>query len=102
MLKLDVYSADNSWRITTAAGEQSDTLKELLDDHNIPLAGECGGAGKCGLCLVKIQRGDTSPLTLREQEILTGDELSQGYRLACQIQPHTGMALVISTGPIEA
>lgn len=101
MFRLNICGTDNSWSITCDAEEQPNSLKELLDDHHIPLPGKCGGVGKCGLCLVQMISGKASALTLRDQETLTADEVAQGYRLACQIQPHSEMDIVICSEPGE-
>ena len=42
----------------------------------------CGGRGMCGKCRVKA-KGRLSPVTSRERELLSPDELKAGIRLAC-------------------
>lgn len=42
----------------------------------------CGGRGMCGKCRVKV-RGKLSPVTSRERELLSPDDLKKGIRLAC-------------------
>jgi len=44
----------------------------------------CGGRGTCGKCKVRIIEGELSPLTGREKELLSADEIRLGFRLACQ------------------
>jgi uncharacterized 2Fe-2S/4Fe-4S cluster protein (DUF4445 family) len=43
----------------------------------------CGGVGECGGCQVRVLSGSL-PVTAADAEILTVDELAQGWRLACQ------------------
>lgn len=42
----------------------------------------CGGHGKCGKCKV-VARGSLSALSESEMQLLSGDELARGVRLAC-------------------
>lgn len=62
------------------------SVKDLLDQHGITLPSHCGGVGKCGLCMVRIESGACSPLSLSEQGTLTTDEIKHGCRLGCQVK----------------
>jgi uncharacterized 2Fe-2S/4Fe-4S cluster protein (DUF4445 family) len=45
----------------------------------------CGGKGICGKCRVIVdKRENAGPITKVEKELFTSEELSAGYRLACQ------------------
>jgi len=50
-----------------------------------PIESLCGGKGSCGKCMVFINKGieNISELTDIEKQILTEQEISQHYRLAC-------------------
>ncbi|WP_287588993.1 2Fe-2S iron-sulfur cluster-binding protein, partial [Candidatus Borrarchaeum sp.] len=50
-----------------------------------PIESLCGGKGSCGKCMVFINKGieNISDLTDIEKQILTEQEISQHYRLAC-------------------
>jgi uncharacterized 2Fe-2S/4Fe-4S cluster protein (DUF4445 family) len=50
----------------------------------VPLASICGGQGTCGKCRVRIVRGQVSPASEAEHELLTSDERAAGFRLACE------------------
>jgi len=51
----------------------------------VDLTSTCGGKGNCGKCRVIVEkRENVGPLTRVEKDKLTSDELSAGYRLACQ------------------
>jgi len=60
--------------LLTAALELGDPIESL-----------CGGKGSCGKCMVFINKGieNISELTDIEKQILTEQEISQHYRLAC-------------------
>jgi uncharacterized 2Fe-2S/4Fe-4S cluster protein (DUF4445 family) len=44
----------------------------------------CGGSGTCGKCRIILEKGEAPPLGPRDGRFLTSDEISSGYRLACQ------------------
>jgi uncharacterized 2Fe-2S/4Fe-4S cluster protein (DUF4445 family) len=62
---------------------EGETISEVLHNENIELGGDCGGLGKCGKCRVKVL-SSVGPSTAVEEELLSGDELQQGIRLACR------------------
>jgi ferredoxin len=67
----------------TARGDAGRALLDVLQDAAIPIATECGGSGRCGLCVVRVSQGDewlTRPRRI-EREIV-GSEA----RLACQAE----------------
>ncbi len=53
----------------------------------VDLVNLCGGVGSCGRCKVQVLEGSVSELTLKEQELLTPQEVEEGYRLACRTVP---------------
>ncbi|TLS67243.1 2Fe-2S iron-sulfur cluster binding domain-containing protein [Mariprofundus erugo] len=71
------------------------SLRDLLAGCLTTLPGECGGAGKCGCCLVAIVAGECSGLTPAEQSMLVADEISCGWRLACQAIPEGEVELIV-------
>jgi uncharacterized 2Fe-2S/4Fe-4S cluster protein (DUF4445 family) len=48
----------------------------------------CGGEGWCGRCKVIVEEGfeNLSPLTTEEKKLLSDEELSSNYRLACRAE----------------
>jgi uncharacterized 2Fe-2S/4Fe-4S cluster protein (DUF4445 family) len=61
-------------------------LFSLLTTHDYTrVRSACQKKGTCGLCLVRIDTGDSSELTHYEQARLTTRQLTQGTRLACQV-----------------
>lgn len=61
----------------------------------IDLVAACGGIGICGTCLVRLMNGELTPPTLTERDLLSANQLEQGYRLACQASPLTSVRLEI-------
>jgi len=72
------------------------SVLEIAREAGIGLRSECGGTGTCGKCRVQIVKkyGSVSLPTDKEQEHLSGAELTQGYRLACQARILSGTATV--------
>jgi uncharacterized 2Fe-2S/4Fe-4S cluster protein (DUF4445 family) len=61
-------------------------LFELLTMYDYTrVRSACRKKGTCGLCLVRIDTGEVSALTHYEHERLTTRQLTQGFRLACQV-----------------
>ena len=57
-------------------------LHDLLARQGFQVEAPCGGKGICGKCRVKVRGGVSAP-TENERDLLTGEELAQGWRLAC-------------------
>lgn len=57
-------------------------LSTVFADNGIRVEMPCGGKQRCLKCRVRAE-GELSPLTLREQEILTEEEKQAGIRFAC-------------------
>jgi acyl-coenzyme A synthetase/AMP-(fatty) acid ligase/ferredoxin len=65
--------------------DESKTLQALGADHGIAIRADCGGLGFCGKCRVLVSpRGNFSPLSDSELDVLTPAQLAEGARLACQ------------------
>ncbi len=62
------------------------SLLEAARQAGVGLNAVCGGAGSCGTCVVRVVEGVVSPANRSEEEFLSGDELKEGYRLACQVR----------------
>jgi len=64
--------------------EQGTTVLQALQQLNVPVRSDCGGAGVCGKCrVVAHDRNGLSPVSEEEQSCLGEDLVSNGYRLAC-------------------
>lgn len=61
------------------------TLMEVAQQAKVPINTDCGGVGTCGKCRVIVKdQGSVTEVAETEKEHLTMEELTQGYRLACQ------------------
>ncbi|HAJ33945.1 MAG TPA: hypothetical protein DCK79_11450 [Candidatus Atribacteria bacterium] len=59
------------------------TILEALESVGININTPCGGKGICGKCKILINKGITTA-TLIEEELLSEEEIKEGFRLACQ------------------
>jgi uncharacterized 2Fe-2S/4Fe-4S cluster protein (DUF4445 family) len=77
-------------RAEVRAGE---TLLDAAQTAGVELESICGGAGSCGGCRVRLMAGELTPATASEEEALGPQDLSAGYRLACQAVPRSDVKL---------
>jgi uncharacterized 2Fe-2S/4Fe-4S cluster protein (DUF4445 family) len=66
---------------------ENESLLEAAQRLDVDIVRLCNGAGVCGRCKVQIVRGEVSPISAKEKEILTEKELGLNYRLACLTRP---------------
>src|SRR3989304_5411790 len=59
----------------------------------VGISSVCGGVGTCGKCRVRILSGSVSELTSNETDELSKQEISNGWRLACQVYPSSDIKL---------
>ncbi|NLT74476.1 MAG: DUF4445 domain-containing protein [Chloroflexi bacterium] len=64
--------------------QSGETILQVAERAGIPIERVCGGRGTCGKCRVVVVEGELSPLTSSERSSLSPEQLSAGYRLACQ------------------
>ena len=69
--------------------EPERTLLDLLVRQTRLLLSVCGGRGRCGKCRLRIDAGRVSPITEKEQQVLTPTEIKTGFRLACSCRALT-------------
>lgn len=86
-------------RIQVKAGA---SLLESAQAAGVELVAVCGGSGSCGTCRVKLMSGALSALTLVEEAELSREELSAGYRLACQAIPRSDVRVDIPPESLTA
>ena len=81
----------------TVTAEANDSLLKAARGAGVDIRYGCG-AGRCGLCAVRIQKlqGELSPITLKETELLTAFTLPGDgtIRFACQARVLTGTVTV--------
>ncbi len=81
MLDITFITNDNK---SISAPEDSNLLRvSLREKGGIPF--KCGG-GLCGTCKCLIEEGieNTDAVKKKEEKLLSAEEISQGYRMACQ------------------
>jgi len=81
-LKVTIITDNNNYILEAEEGEN---LLQLLTRHNIEISSPCGGRRSCGKCRVKVLEGNVD-ITETERELLSTQELAEGYRLACCIE----------------
>jgi uncharacterized 2Fe-2S/4Fe-4S cluster protein (DUF4445 family) len=65
-------------------------LRELLAPYGVEFA--CDGASPCGACRIQVLKGELT-ISQQDKEILTPDELADGWRLACRARVNTSLQL---------
>ncbi|RLD28169.1 MAG: flavodoxin reductase [Bacteroidetes bacterium] len=75
---------------TTFTMSQKKTILEAALDNNIDAPYSCQG-GICSTCVARLVEGEA---TMRQNNILTDDELAEGLILTCQAQPTTPVVIV--------
>jgi ferredoxin len=80
---IQVTFQTNGGKVVTAP-ENSNLLRVSMQEQGgIPF--KCGG-GLCGTCRCRIEQGleHTDKVKSKERKHLSDEEISQGYRMACQ------------------
>ena len=75
-------------KISFSAGA---TISQALTEAGISQNNPCGGQGKCGKCRVLTE--NAAPPTASERDVLRGEELAAGWRLACVSPARPGMTV---------
>ncbi len=71
----------------------SQSLRDILESHEVPIRSGCRGNGACGLCIVQIEEGQVNAPTANERHMLIGDQLERNLRLACQVYPRSDICI---------
>lgn len=79
----------------TVTIDQGTTVREAAASAEIIIDSPCGGEGRCGKCKVIVSAQNIEPLTEAEERLLSDDELSEGYRLACQTRVVDNMTVTV-------
>ncbi len=79
--KLALFDKHNRLMGEFVVSTKSNLLDGLID-HDIALSSTCGGGGTCGQCKVRLD--NQVKITSADHVHFTGEQLQQGYRLACQ------------------
>ncbi|HEX9060235.1 MAG TPA: ASKHA domain-containing protein [Clostridia bacterium] len=71
--------------ITELQAQDGANLFEFLRKHGCDVHAPCGGKGKCGKCLLKVE-GVVSQPSRNEMMLLGSKKLEQGYRISCLLK----------------
>lgn len=63
---------------------KGDRLINVLWDNNIEIDAFCGGSKKCGKCMVKLLKGQVTPITDNEKSLLSKEQIKNKTILACE------------------
>ena len=77
-----------------------DSLLFALGDNKIYLPSICGGGGTCSLCKCQILKGGGA-LNLIEKQLLSENEISNQFRLVCQIKVSEDIILIVDEDIIK-
>ncbi|UCE15677.1 MAG: DUF4445 domain-containing protein [Candidatus Bathyarchaeota archaeon] len=66
--------------------ERGTNLLSAIREAGIRIESICGGKGECGKCKVILKKGEVSSLSTSYRKHLSPQQISEGYRLACQIR----------------
>ncbi len=66
--------------------ERGTMLLDAIREADIRIESICGGKGECGKCRVILNKGEVSSLSASQKKHLSPQQISQGYRLACQVR----------------
>jgi len=66
--------------------KKNESFYQMLVNSNIRVRSQCGGFGTCGKCKLLVQQGlkYLNPPTDSEKKLLTEEEITENFRLACQ------------------
>jgi len=79
--------------------EQGTILLDAIRKAGIRIRSICGGEGECGTCKVILNKGEVSDVSTKYEKWLSPQEISEGYRLACQIRVQSDCEITI---PVES
>lgn len=79
----------------TVKVEKGLTITEAAAVAEISINSPCGGEGTCGKCRVVVDAQNIEPPDESEKKALSEEDLSAGYRLACQVTVTDNMTVTI-------
>ncbi len=65
----------------------NETILDAARAAGIDLESVCGGEGTCGLCRIRLIKGELTGFTSSELECINESDRRAGVRLACQVHP---------------
>ncbi|MCW2792367.1 MAG: hypothetical protein JWO76_1465, partial [Nocardioides sp.] len=85
----DVPAAMRSVRVPPGV-----TVFDSASWNGIAIDSTCGGHGTCHKCKVRVEGGDV-PITRHDVRTFSGEQLAEGWRLACLVQATRNLAVEV-------
>jgi len=82
--------------------EEGQNLLDAARLAGVELVSICGGAGICKGCRIRLAKGSLSSPTMGEREMLSENEVAEGFRLACQAIPQSDVIVDIPAESLTA
>ena len=79
---------------TAAVFSTTGGIMDGLHAQGVSLRADCGGAGRCGKCRVRVLDGHLD-ITAEDRSVFSPEELEDGWRLACRAMPDEDVTLWI-------
>lgn len=95
MRPADVVVVRGATRRSWPVERTDDDLLTLLRRHGVAMAADCGGAGTCGACVVRVLEGRADEPDAVEKTLLGPARLATGERLACRLPPDGGLVVAL-------
>ena len=93
-MKLEIRQGSKVTEITATKEEESLSLLEILQSHQIPVKADCGKIARCGKCRVQFLK-DAPEAVEAETHILSEEELKEGWRLSCIAKARDGAIIYV-------
>lgn len=80
------------------SADDQQSLFEALTMADIMIRSDCGGAGRCGKCSVRVvdaEKTANSPPDELEQQLISEKDSGRGFRLACRVKIKSDMTVEI-------
>ncbi|MFX1242224.1 MAG: ASKHA domain-containing protein, partial [Promethearchaeota archaeon] len=74
---------------------EGNTIFEAARKVGIPIVSYCGGKTTCGRCKIRIIDGNVSQVSKNERNLLSEEEITSNYRLACAMRVHSDIKVEI-------
>ena len=76
--------------------EKGQTILDAIRKSGLRITSPCGGKGVCGKCLIRILDATGKyPITDAERTLVPGEDLEEGFRLACQVVPDESVSISV-------
>ena len=93
-MKLEIRQGSKVIELTVAKEEESLSLLDILQRHQISVKADCGGIGRCGKCRVQFLQ-EAPAVKEVEKNIISKEDLEAGWRLACITKAYDGAIIYV-------